>query len=91
MDSTNVGTFKGVLSSEQMGEIEEAVSKIIIKEYYYNDPEFTLDSGKYEVGIKIGESFKIFQTDNATENFSEDILNLLYDICEKISVTEVGK
>ncbi|MBT0549954.1 hypothetical protein [Riemerella anatipestifer] len=83
-DSTNVGTFKGKISPEQMEKIEKAVAKITKKGYDYNDPEFVLDAGNYEVIINIDKSIKVYNTNNATDEFYNDIITPLNQICERI-------
>ena len=84
-DSTNVGTYKGKISSEEMLQIQKAVTEVMKDGYDYHDPELVLDAGIYEVGINIGKSMRTYKTDNATENFRNDVINPLNKICEKIS------
>lgn len=82
IDSSKIGKFYGNISEKEMTEIQQSIYKISRKGYDYNNPEFVLDAGNYELYIEGKNSEKVFQTRHATENFQEDIIEPFQKIAE---------
>lgn len=82
IDSSKIGKFYGKISEEEMLQIQKSIYNVTRNGYDYNNPEFVLDSGIHKLYVKTANSEKVFQTDNATKKFEDDIVEVFQKTAE---------
>ncbi|WP_133946545.1 hypothetical protein [Epilithonimonas xixisoli] len=88
-DSTKIGYFGGKITNEHFDQIKLGLTKILKKNYKYNDPEFTTDIPHLNLTIITSNDTIYIHTLNVTENFTNDILVYLNRIGELDSLKTI--
>ena len=90
-DSLQMGYFKGKIDEKIYQKLDEQIKIISSKDYKYDRNQMITDTPEITLIVQRGADKTCFQTFYPTENFQNNVINLLNSICETSQMEKTEK